>query len=103
MPSDVLKFECKYSFDKDDAGGETYIGICRKYYTTISILCSLDKMKLIGLKFDVDYQSIIQTKTITNEINKYKKKYFTLVVQTGFGYGIINRNPYLYIEMWSLI
>ena len=35
MLSEVLKFECKYSFDKDDAGGETYIGICRKYYTTI--------------------------------------------------------------------
>lgn len=50
MLSVVLKFEGKYSFDKDDAGGETFMGICRKYYPTLSIWGSLDKMKLIGKK-----------------------------------------------------
>lgn len=58
MLSEVLKFEGKYSSDKDDSGGETYMGICIKYYQTLSILGSLDKMKLIGFKFNIDYPSI---------------------------------------------
>lgn len=53
----------------------------------------------IGLKFNVDYPRITQTQTITKEITKYKKKHFTWGVQTGFGYGIINRKPDLYIGM----
>lgn len=53
----------------------------------------------IGLKFNVDYPRITETQTITKEITKYKKQHFTWGVQTGFGYGIINRKPDLYIGM----
>ena len=53
----------------------------------------------IGLKFNVDYPRITQTQTITKEITKYKKQHFTFGVQTGFGYGIFNRKPDLYIGM----
>ena len=51
----------------------------------------------IGLKFNVDYPRITQTKTITKTITK--KKHWGYGVQTGFGYGIINRKPDLYIGM----
>ena len=58
-------------------------------------------MKLIGLKFNVDYPRITETQTIINTITK--KKHWGYGVQTGFGYGIFNRKPDLYIGMWSSI
>lgn len=51
----------------------------------------------IGLKFNVDYPRITQTQTITKTITK--KKHWGYGVQTGFGYGIFNRKPDLYIGM----
>lgn len=51
----------------------------------------------IGLKFNVDYPRIIETQTITKTITK--KKHWGYGVQTGFGYGIFNRKPDLYIGM----
>lgn len=51
----------------------------------------------IGLKFNVDYPRITQTQTITKAINK--KKHWGYGVQTGFGYGIFNRKPDLYIGL----
>lgn len=49
----------------------------------------------IGLKFNVDYPRITETKTITKTITK--KKHWGYGVQTGLGYGIFNRKPDLYI------
>ena len=49
----------------------------------------------IGLKFNVDYPRITETQTITKTITK--KKRLGYGVQTGFGYGIFNRKPDLYI------
>lgn len=51
----------------------------------------------IGLKLNVDYQRITETQTITKTITK--KKHWGYGVQTGFGYGIFNRKPDLYIGM----
>lgn len=49
----------------------------------------------IALRFNVDYPKIIQTQTITKTITK--KKHWNYGIQTGFGYGIYNRKPDLYI------
>ena len=49
----------------------------------------------IALSFNVDYPKIIQTQTITKTITK--KKHWNYGIQTGFGYGIYNRKPDLYI------
>lgn len=49
----------------------------------------------ISLRFNVDYPKIIQTQTITKTITK--KKRWNYGIQTGFGYGIYNRKPDLYI------
>lgn len=49
----------------------------------------------ISLRFNVDYPKIIQTQTITKTITK--KKHWNYGIQTGFGYGIYNREPDLYI------
>ena len=49
----------------------------------------------IALRFNVDYPRITQTQTITKTITK--KKHWGYGVQTGFGYGIYNRKPDLYI------
>lgn len=49
----------------------------------------------IALRFNVDYPKIIQTQTITKTITK--KKRWNYGIQTGFGYGIYNRKPDLYI------
>lgn len=51
----------------------------------------------IGLKFNVDYPRITETQTITKTITK--KKHWGYGIQTGFGYGIFNRKPDLYIGM----
>ena len=49
----------------------------------------------IALSFNVDYPKIIQTQTITKTITK--KKHWNYGIQTGFGYGVYNRKPDLYI------
>lgn len=49
----------------------------------------------IALRFNVDYPKITQTQTITKTITK--KKHWNYGIQTGFGYGIYNRKPDLYI------
>ena len=49
----------------------------------------------IALRFNVDYPKIIQTQTITKTVTK--KKHWNYGIQTGFGYGIYNRKPNLYI------
>ena len=49
----------------------------------------------IALKFNVDYPKIIQTQTITKTVTK--KKHWNYGIQTGFGYGVYNRKPDLYI------
>lgn len=49
----------------------------------------------ISLRFNVDYPKIIQTQTITKTVTK--KKHWNYGIQTGFGYGIYNRKPDLYI------
>ena len=49
----------------------------------------------IALSFNVDYPKIIQTQTITKTVTK--KKRWNYGIQTGFGYGIYNRKPDLYI------
>ena len=49
----------------------------------------------IALRFNVDYPKIIQTQTITKTITR--KKRWNYGIQTGFGYGIYNRKPDLYI------
>ena len=49
----------------------------------------------IALRFNVDYPKIIQTQTITKTITK--KKRWNYGIQTGFGYGVYNRKPDLYI------
>ena len=49
----------------------------------------------IALKFNVDYPKIIQTQTITKTVTK--KKRWNYGIQTGFGYGVYNRKPDLYI------
>lgn len=49
----------------------------------------------IALRFNVDYPKIIQTQTITKTVTK--KKRWNYGIQTGFGYGICNRKPDLYI------
>ena len=51
----------------------------------------------IGLKFNVDYPRITETQTITKTTTK--KKHWGYGVQTGFGYGIFNRKPDLYIGL----
>ena len=51
----------------------------------------------IGLKFNVDYPRITETQTITKTITK--KKHWGYGLQTGFGYGIFNRKPDLYIGL----
>lgn len=51
----------------------------------------------IELKFNVDYPRITETQTITKTITK--KKHWGYGIQTGFGYGIFNRKPDLYIGM----
>ena len=49
----------------------------------------------IALRFNVNYPKITQTQTITKTITK--KKRWNYGIQTGFGYGIYNRKPDLYI------
>ena len=49
----------------------------------------------IALKFNVDYPKITQTQTITKTITR--KKHWNYGIQTGFGYGVYNRKPDLYI------
>ncbi len=49
----------------------------------------------IALRFNVDYPKITQTQTITKTITR--KKHWNYGIQTGFGYGIYNRKPDLYI------
>lgn len=49
----------------------------------------------IALRFNVDYPKITQTQTITKTVTK--KKHWNYGIQTGFGYGIFNRKPDLYI------
>lgn len=49
----------------------------------------------IALRFNVDYPKIIQTQTITKTVTR--KKRWNYGIQTGFGYGIYNRKPDLYI------
>ena len=49
----------------------------------------------IALRFNVDYPRITQTQTITKTITR--KKHWNYGIQTGFGYGIYNRKPDLYI------
>ena len=49
----------------------------------------------IALRFNVDYPKIIQTQTITKTITR--KKHWNYGIQTGFGYGVYNRKPDLYI------
>ena len=49
----------------------------------------------IALKFNVDYPKITQTQTITKTVTR--KKHWNYGIQTGFGYGIYNRKPDLYI------
>lgn len=51
----------------------------------------------IALKFNVDYPKIIQTQTITKTVTK--KKHWNYGIQTGFGYGVYNRKPDLYIGL----
>ena len=51
----------------------------------------------IALRFNVDYPKIIQTQTITKTVTK--KKRWNYGIQTGFGYGIYNRKPDLYIGL----
>lgn len=49
----------------------------------------------IALRFNVDYPKITQTQTITKTVTR--KKRWNYGIQTGFGYGIFNRKPDLYI------
>lgn len=49
----------------------------------------------IALRFNVNYPKIIQTQTITKTVTR--KKHWNYGIQTGFGYGIYNRKPDLYI------
>ena len=49
----------------------------------------------IALRFNVDYPKIIQTQTITKTVTR--KKHWNYGIQTGYGYGIYNRKPDLYI------
>ena len=49
----------------------------------------------IALSFNVDYPKITQTQTITKTVTR--KKHWNYGIQTGFGYGIYNRKPDLYI------
>ena len=49
----------------------------------------------IALRFNVDYPKITQTQTITKTVTK--KKRWNYGIQTGFGYGVYNRKPDLYI------
>ena len=51
----------------------------------------------IALRFNVDYPKIIQTQTITKTVTK--KKRWNYGIQTGFGYGIYNRKPDIYIGL----
>lgn len=51
----------------------------------------------IALRFNVDYPKITQTQTITKTVTK--KKHWNYGIQTGFGYGIYNRKPDLYIGL----
>ena len=49
----------------------------------------------IALRFNVDYPKITQTQTITKTVTR--KKHWNYGIQTGFGYGLYNRKPDLYI------
>ena len=49
----------------------------------------------IALRFNVDYPKIIKTQTITKTVTR--KKRWNYGIQTGFGYGVYNRKPDLYI------
>ena len=49
----------------------------------------------IALRFNINYPKIIQTQTITKTVTR--KKHWNYGIQTGFGYGIYNRKPDLYI------
>ena len=49
----------------------------------------------IALRFNVDYPKIIQTQTITKTVTR--KKHWNYGIQTGFGYGVYNRKPDIYI------
>ena len=51
----------------------------------------------IALRFNVDYPKIIQTQTITKTVTR--KKRWNYGIQTGFGYGVYNRKPDLYIGL----
>lgn len=51
----------------------------------------------IALRFNVNYPKIIQTQTITKTVTR--KKHWNYGIQTGFGYGVYNRKPDLYIGL----
>lgn len=40
----TLEFEGGYANVKDDAGGETFAGVCRKYFPTLKVWKSFDKL-----------------------------------------------------------
>ena len=56
--------------------------------------CDVDS---IALRFNVDYPKITQTQTITKTVTR--KKHWNYGIQTGFGYGVYNRKPDLYIGL----
>ena len=49
----------------------------------------------IALRFNVNYPKVTQTQTITKTVTR--KKHWNYGIQTGFGYGVYNRKPDLYI------
>ena len=51
----------------------------------------------IALRFNVNYPKITQTQTITKTVTR--KKHWNYGIQTGFGYGVYNRKPDLYIGL----
>lgn len=51
--------------------------------------------QLDSIRIKINYPTIINTKTVTNTI--YKKKHFNISPSIGIGYGVVHKQPDVYV------
>ena len=51
--------------------------------------------QLDSIRMKINYPTIINTKTVTNTI--YKKKHFNISPSIGIGYGVVHKQPDVYV------
>lgn len=73
----VLKFEGGYANDKDDAGGETYKGIARKFHSSSKMWAEVDKIKQTTKVVKQINLLLEQNAIVQKEVSRiYKQNYW---------------------------